>query len=126
MEAKILSIESIKLINLNSNTPFLVLLVEGQASTPGWSEFRLCPFVYLNPPANGIYEFNLIGKEPEYIGTQFSTAAAAVYVWKGFPENLKGIKVYGSANNRFRMLYGITEGEDNSALSGKHQLGQAI
>lgn len=105
MTTKVLKVLEIELSIQEINPPNLVIKAKGEVTTGGWSNGRLIPFVYVMPPADGIYEFDFVADSPEEIVPQVITAInAEPFVWKGFPEELEGVKVYASSNFKIEKL----------------------
>lgn len=78
-----------------SAPPNLVVRVKGEVPTAGWTEPYLIPRTYVNPPADGIWEYDFFLKPPEGIAAQVLTEVKANHTWKGVKEKLKGVRVYG-------------------------------
>ena len=64
MTAKILKVLDIELSIQESHPPNLVVEANGEVTTGGWSNGRLLPYIYINPPKDGIYEFDFVGDPP--------------------------------------------------------------
>ena len=107
MLAKAYEVTDIKLTIEKILPPNLVIKVEGNAPTSGWNNFQLSPYVYIMPPADGIYDFDLIGEKPDGISSPAITCIEppAVFVWEDFPEQeVKGVRVHASSNSLEKML----------------------
>jgi hypothetical protein len=76
--------------------PNLVVTAVGQVPTGGWTEVQLLRRAYVQPPADGIWEYDLLAKPPEGLATQVISKVKATDVWEKVElDNLKGIRVYG-------------------------------
>ncbi len=105
MTKKILNIKEIKLSIEKSNPPNLIVDAKGEVTTGGWSNGRLIPYIYIAPPADGIYEFDFVADSPDGIVPQVITPIdAKPFVWNGFPDELKGVKIYTSSNSKIEKL----------------------
>lgn len=76
--------------------PNLIVTAVGQVPTGGWTEVQLLRREYVRPPADGIWEYDLLGKPPEGFATQVISKVKATHVWEEVDATkLKGIRVYG-------------------------------
>ena len=79
-----------------SQPPQLVVTVEGQVPTGGWTSPRLTPRTYATPPANGVWEYDFMAVKPEGMAAMMISPIHASHTWPDFPEaTLRGIRVYG-------------------------------
>lgn len=96
--ARILTIEDIQLHLANTTVPTIVITAIGTVNSGGWSKPRLSPWVYLAPPEDGIYDFDLEANPPGGITTQVITVIATTLSVPNPPNWLKGIRVHASSN----------------------------
>ena len=75
----------------------LSITAVGQVPTGGWKDAKLTPRKTTAAPKDGIYEFDMTAVRPSGIVTQVVSKVTAKYTWENPPTDLKGIKVYGSA-----------------------------
>ena len=101
---KILEVAEIELAVLESFPPKLRITASGTVPTGGWSNPKLDPYIYIQAPPNGIYDFNFVADPPEGVATQVITPIEAVYTWEHFPEGVKGIRVHASQNSKTALL----------------------
>lgn len=99
MKTKILEVVTIDLQISKINPPVLVITASGHVSSPGWSGGELVPYVYIMPPADGIYEFDFVATPPSELSPQIIMPITTKYVWPNFPTDLKGIRIHASHNN---------------------------
>ena len=105
MTKKVLKVLEIELSIEKINPPNLVINAKGEVTTGGWSNGHLLPFVYITPPVDGVYEFDFVADPPEGIVPQVITPIdAKPFIWKAFPEELKGVKVYASSNSKIEKI----------------------
>ncbi|QUJ68354.1 hypothetical protein KDD30_04275 [Photobacterium sp. GJ3] len=64
MEEKIFEVSHVELALMKSHPPQLGIRAHGFTTTLGWENARLVPFVYVMPPADGIYEFDFVATPP--------------------------------------------------------------
>lgn len=103
--AKVYSVSCLNIHVVKTDPPGLVVHVEGEVSTPGWSDFALQHFVYVQPPPDGIYEADLVATPPGGMTPQVITPFAHDETWMGFPiEHLKGLTVHSGTNKVTAML----------------------
>ncbi len=87
--------------------PDLIVTAKGRASTTGWTDPHLTAWIYVQPPKDGILDFDFVAKAPtgivlqvltDIIGSaQLSEIDIANYWGKGKP--LKGVRVHAVANS---------------------------
>jgi hypothetical protein len=81
---------------LKSNPPTLVVTVTGQVNTAGWSDPQLSRRVYVRPPADGIWEFDLFAIPPAGKPPAAVSKIQAADRWPDFDAAIvKGVRVYG-------------------------------
>ncbi len=91
---------------LKTNPPTLVVKVTGQANTAGWSEPKLARRVYVKPPADGIWEFDLFATPPPGNPPPAVSKIEAIYRWTDFdPATVKGLRVYGKDDGVVEVLF---------------------
>lgn len=112
MTAKLLRVNSIDLAILKSNPPQLSITVFGSAPTTGWTNIHLVPYVYIMPPEDGIYDFDLVGTPPSGPAGQMISPAVANYIWPEYPSSLRGVRVHASLNMEEEMLARNTKSID--------------
>ncbi|MDB6000965.1 MAG: hypothetical protein JWP52_2664 [Rhizobacter sp.] len=99
MQAKFLTVDSVTLNRIDSTQPLLIIQAKGTVPTSGWHNAVLTPYVYLNPPADGIWDFDLSAFAPNglvlKVTTPLETQAAALPL----PAWCKGVRVHASTNS---------------------------
>ncbi|MDQ4088066.1 MAG: hypothetical protein M3177_08695 [Pseudomonadota bacterium] len=99
MAARVYSIESLNISVVKTNPPGLQVHVEGQVTSSGWTSFALNHFVYITPPADGIYEADMVGEPPSDVSLPVLTPFEHAETRMPFPDDLKGLKVYSATNS---------------------------
>ena len=80
--------------------PNLLIRAVGEMYSGGWSNPRLEPYVYIVPPADGIYEFDFVVDVPAGPRTEPVEEVKTEYRWDAYPEDsVKGVRVYAKVNN---------------------------
>jgi hypothetical protein len=81
-----------------SNPPTLVVMATGQVSSGGYSGTKLARATYVQPPADGIQDYQLVTVPPTEPSIQVISQVNATDRWKGYDKEapwLKGIRVHG-------------------------------
>lgn len=104
MKKLILDIQEIHLSILKSNPPKLAITVNGIVPTGGWQNPELVEYVYVQPPPDGIYDFDFIAEAPQGIVTQALSPILVFHVWDGEVENIKGVRIHSSKGKKEKML----------------------
>jgi hypothetical protein len=74
----------------------LVVNVDGQVNTGGWTNPTLTPRTYVAPPTNGVWEYDFRAVPPSGMATQAITPISGSHTWADYPAaGLKGIRVFG-------------------------------
>jgi hypothetical protein len=107
---KVHSIESVSLFPVVTDPSSLIITVKGENLNSNYTNIRLEPFVYVQPPLNGIWEFTMVGEVPP-ITDNLVTHVGTQYLWQDFPKNAKGIRVYSQTNSKSATIRGIHHGK---------------
>jgi hypothetical protein len=83
---------------LATNPLALVITAIGKCHAPGWHSAQLRPYMYMRPPAAGIYEFELTAQPPAATAPAEEATLQAEYVWLNPPAEVTAIKVYAQHN----------------------------
>src|SRR5258708_33573357 len=100
---KVYQIDNVSAELLEKNPPSLNIIAKAENQNNNYTKTRLEPRVYITPPADVIWEFDMVGYVPPRVDT-IHTNVSATYVWVKFPKNVKGIKVYSATNAKTSML----------------------
>jgi hypothetical protein len=103
-QAKIFRVDTVTIHILKTNPPILAIQASGTVGSSGWKNGKLIPYIYVKPPADGIYEFDFVAEQPSGITLPVLLPITAEGQWENFPPTLKGIRVYSSTNNSVAML----------------------
>ena len=96
---KLLKVTDIKITVLKSNPPMLWIACFGFSSTPNWDKIQLSKYEYIDPPQDGIMEFDLIGNPNGLQDIQMIyPVISEPYLIKDIPNWLRGIKIYSKTN----------------------------
>jgi len=95
----ILEVQNVKLTIYKTNPPTLHILAEGVVPTPGYKNPTLIPYVYVQFPPDGIWDFSFVADQPDGPVQQVLSPICATYNWEGYPEKLKGVRIHSSTNS---------------------------
>ena len=115
MQTKILETVAIQLQILKSKPPILDIIAIGNVNSSGWKKGSLIPYIYITPPADGIYEFDFVAEPPTGPALSVILPIVAQGQWEDFPPDLKGVKIYSSTNSVISML---NEAKEAALLEG--------
>lgn len=101
---KVYEITAVRLTKYRSVPPKLLIEVEATVLTAGYTDPQLFEFIYVQPPPDGIYEFDFYATPPSGPAARVISPISAKYVMEPMPEELKGVKVYASNNNKVALL----------------------
>ncbi len=90
-----------------SNPPNLVVTTIGQVPTLGWKDPQLIRRVYVAPPADGIWDYDLYAVPPADLALQALSPIAADDRWVGFdPILVKGVRIHGEGSGIKEVRFG--------------------
>ena len=98
MKAKVLAVESVELHFTEGENPAMVIGAQGIAPSFGWKNGELVPWVYINPPEDGIWDFDFIADAPVGISLPVVSYISTEPFMLETPSWLKGIRVHASTN----------------------------
>ncbi len=86
-------------VSCRSGEGFVHILVYGKVNSGGWENPQLVPYIYIDPPEDGIYDFDFIADAPEGNVTLALEEIVAELEWADIPDDFKGVRVHSSSNN---------------------------
>jgi hypothetical protein len=98
----VLEVTEVDLAILESNPPQLQIAAKGNVSTPGWSNPKLVPYVYIQAPPDGIYDFDFVAIPPSNIVPQVITPISVTLVQ--LAEGARGVRIHASTNSKEALL----------------------
>ncbi len=91
----------IKKIDLTyDGTKSITVSVAGEVPTSGYTNTVLIRRIYVTPPADGIWEYDMLTCKPGGITNPVLSPVMAKDKWESPPRSLKGIRVYGSQEHK--------------------------
>jgi hypothetical protein len=88
-----------------SDPPNLVITAYGKVPTGGWKQVQLLRRIYVNPPSDGIWEYDMLALPPSGPATQVETLVRAKNQWKAYDQTIKGVRVYGVRSGIKEVLF---------------------
>jgi hypothetical protein len=64
IKRQVYRVDSVELTPIKTKPPQINISAYGTASTPGWTQPSLVPFIYIQAPPDGIYDFSLVALPP--------------------------------------------------------------
>lgn len=101
---QVLRVRDVDLFVLKRQPPVLTIVAAGEVPTPGWTDAELVPFVYIQPPPDGIYDFDFEARPPQGIVTEVITPIKASELLSPIPSDLKGVRIHAQQNAIVAML----------------------
>lgn len=96
-----------------SNPPNLLITATGEVPTAGWKKIQLLRRVYITPPADGIWEYDLVGLPPTGPAAQVVTKVRGRDQWKDYDQKTKGVRVYGIGRGTKEIRFGREKGKES-------------
>lgn len=105
---KILEVRKVKLSILESLPLQLNITAFGTVPTSGWEDAELIPYVYIQPPPDGIYDYDFVAQPPAQPVPQVITPIVANKL-QLLPDRLegvgfKGVRIHASLNSQVALL----------------------
>ncbi len=97
------SVQSVALTLEKILPPNLVVTATGEVTSTGWSDARLDPVVYIQPPPDGIYDMTFVAKAPTGITQPVISPVDGFGRYEPMPEDLRGVRVHAVTNSVLRM-----------------------
>lgn len=112
--SKLYSVDDLDLSFIKTNPPRLICSASGRAPSSGWSGPTLTPYSYVDPPADGIQEFDFVAQPPapdsfsfpalSPAHTDFDMGPVDVQNHWGQRLPLVGVRVYAAENHKSALL----------------------
>jgi len=101
---KIAEVTDIQLSVIESDPIQLNITAKGNVSSSGWTKPELVPFVYVAPPQDSIYDFDLLAVPPAEASAPVVTPIEVTQRLNPLPSELKGVRIHAAQNNMVAML----------------------
>jgi hypothetical protein len=116
---KVMEVTEVSLTIFKTKPPILYIYAEGVVPTLGYQNGKLIPYVYVKPPADGIWDFDFVADKPDGPVPQVLAPISASYMWPDFPEELKGVRIHAAHNKIEKKLSSSKEKILKSNFAGK-------
>ena len=95
----IYSVTSVDLSLNRKLPPDLVIDAHGETRSNHWTDPELQPWIYIEPPLDGVYDFDFVAQPPSGPSNPVITPIQAQHVWKDLPDHVRGIRVHSETNS---------------------------
>jgi hypothetical protein len=120
---KILEVLDVELFVLENHPPKLRIRASGNIPGEGWTNPRLEPFVFIQPPPDGIYDFDFVADPPhQEPATDAITPIGVVHLWDPLPPDAKGVRIHVKHDSKKALLGNSEHSERNSSLDNSEHL----
>ncbi|HEU4854523.1 MAG TPA: hypothetical protein VFS89_04450 [Nitrosospira sp.] len=114
---KILEVLDVELFVLENHPPKLRISASGNIPGEGWTNPRLEPFVFIQPPPDGIYDFDFVADPPhQEPDTDAITPIGVVHLWDPLPPDAKGVRIHVKHDSKKALLGNSEHSETNPGL----------
>jgi len=105
-ETVIYRVDGVELSAANASTRGITITATGSVLEGGWSNPRLIPYVYIQAPPDGIYDFDFVATPAPAGGAsaQMLTTLTTQYIYDSVPSGLKGVRIHASTNDKLALL----------------------
>jgi hypothetical protein len=97
-------VDSVELSTIKTEPPQLQIVAHGTVRTGGYTNGTLIEIVYIQPPEDGIWEYDFVADPPSGPSTDALTPIQAETIRSSIPDGLKGIRVRGETNSAEALL----------------------
>jgi hypothetical protein len=80
-------------------TAHYIITAIGKVPTTGWTQPHLQPYIYIQPPPDGIWDFVFLARPPAGPAGDVVLPIAATFAWKRGSYQLKGVRVHSAHNS---------------------------
>jgi hypothetical protein len=98
------SVETVSIEIIKSHPPQLQIIAEGTVPSTGFTDAMLDETIYIDPPADGVYEYSFVATPPEEASAPLMTPIRAETLRFPLPNGLKGVSVRSETNITLAML----------------------
>ncbi len=103
---KVLRVDSVELTRIPGEPSKVKISAFGTASTSGWTAPQLVPFVYIQAPPDGIYDFILVALRPSSGGTLpvLTPLPEPASITEIEPDGFNGVRIHALENQLQKVL----------------------
>lgn len=99
MEAKVLTVDSVVAHVTAGAQAGLHVTAMGRVPTSGWTSPKLIPRIYFVPPADGIWDMDMVASSPSGIALQVVLPVGPAVAFVARPSWCKGIRIHAAENS---------------------------
>jgi hypothetical protein len=103
-KVKVYEIKDVRLTAYRSVPPKLLIEVDAIVPTPGFTDPELVEYIYVQPPPNGIYDFDFYATPPSGVTPQVLSLISVRHLMEPMPGGLRGVEVHASNNSQVALL----------------------
>jgi hypothetical protein len=100
----IYKVYSVAARRLRGNPPQLAVSTHGIAPTRGWSQPRLVPREYHEPPEDGVMEYDFVADPPDGKLPRTVTPLSSSFFTCPIPDWVKGVRIIAAKNSETMFL----------------------
>ncbi len=104
MDAKLFAVDEAFVRAVEGKQSTYAIGAFGRAPTSGWKNAHLIPYIYIMPPSDGIWDFDLVATAPDGISLQVISPISADPLVIQVPAWFKGVRVHASSNETVSMV----------------------
>ncbi|ABB74721.1 hypothetical protein SAMN05216403_107106 [Nitrosospira multiformis ATCC 25196] len=118
---KVLEVLDVDLFVLENHPPKLRITASGNIPGEGWKNPRLEPFAFIQPPPDGIYDFDFVADPPQEPATHAITPIGVVHLWDPLPPGAKGVRIHVKRDSKKALLDNSEHSERNPGLGNSER-----
>ena len=96
---KVMEVQNVELTIYKMLPPTLNIHADGVVPTLGYKNGRLVPYVYVQFPPDGIWDFDFVADAPDGPAGDVLCPISADYIWHDYPKELKGVRIHATSNS---------------------------
>ena len=101
--ASVYTVDKVDARKVAINKVLIVINADGMTRTNGWRNPRLVPVKYVQPPPDGIWDFQFVA-DPPGAASDVITAVHATYDWSSPPISVKGVRIVSETNQKIAFV----------------------
>jgi hypothetical protein len=82
----------------------IIITASGTVLSPGWTQGSLTPHHQIQPPPDGIYEFDFTAETPAAAAGPVALPISTTHAWPNLPDDATGIRIHSATNSRLKLL----------------------
>jgi len=118
-KSKAYDVKDVKLSILKTSPPKLSIVAQGSVPSGGWSDPHLIPYLYIQAPPDGIYDFDFVATPPDGLATQAFEEIEVNHILESIADGLKGVRIHASQNAIVSLLNDDSSTGKTVCIKGK-------